>query len=172
MELDQEFKCLICSAVCEEDKLNVDHCHTNGNVRGLLCGNCNKGLGSFKENTNSLKNAIKYLEDNRMTNEIELREKLKQSVDTVIDLVNDGKEDEAKTYVRDNLSEFLVDAYVQSAIQYKAIIQAQEEAKANIEDTAKTSENGSEELVEVSVKEDDRTEVSCDTTESKKPSDS
>jgi hypothetical protein len=41
----------------------VDHCHTTGKVRGLLCGSCNKSLGGFMDNTEYLKNAIEYLEN-------------------------------------------------------------------------------------------------------------
>ncbi len=44
--------------------LNLDHCHETGNVRGLLCHNCNRGLGLFKDNTTSLENAINYLRNN------------------------------------------------------------------------------------------------------------
>lgn len=39
----------------------VDHCHTSKKIRGVLCGACNVGLGSFKDNVNSLKSAISYL---------------------------------------------------------------------------------------------------------------
>lgn len=42
--------------------LVIDHCHKTGAVRGLLCHNCNRGLGLFKDNIESLKTAIKYLE--------------------------------------------------------------------------------------------------------------
>lgn len=42
-------------------KLAVDHCHTTGLVRGLLCTNCNKALGHFKDDVNLLNSAIKYL---------------------------------------------------------------------------------------------------------------
>jgi hypothetical protein len=41
-------------------KLSVDHNHVTGKVRGLLCGSCNLGFGSFKENIDMLKSAIKY----------------------------------------------------------------------------------------------------------------
>lgn len=40
----------------------VDHCHTTGQVRGLLCKNCNTALGLFKDNKDVLKKAFKYLE--------------------------------------------------------------------------------------------------------------
>ena len=39
----------------------IDHCHETGKVRGLLCHQCNMGLGSFKDNGYILVNAIKYL---------------------------------------------------------------------------------------------------------------
>lgn len=60
MVYDQSGKCLICNKIPAK-KLAVDHCHTTGDVRGLLCDRCNQGLGSFKDNITSLKNAIKYL---------------------------------------------------------------------------------------------------------------
>ena len=39
----------------------VDHNHTHGYIRELLCDNCNKGLGNFKDSTNFLANAQNYL---------------------------------------------------------------------------------------------------------------
>lgn len=54
--------CAICKKPENENKsLAVDHCHTTGKVRGLLCAKCNQGLGSFKDDTERLTNAIKYL---------------------------------------------------------------------------------------------------------------
>lgn len=59
MILYQEGKCAICG---EETNLVIDHCHLTSKVRGLLCNLCNTGLGLFKENKNSLRRAIEYLD--------------------------------------------------------------------------------------------------------------
>lgn len=45
----------------EYRNLAVDHCHTTGKVRGLLCTNCNQGLGNFMDNPAYLAKAISYL---------------------------------------------------------------------------------------------------------------
>lgn len=42
--------------------LHVDHCHTTGKVRGLLCFNCNALLGKCRDSISILNNAIRYLE--------------------------------------------------------------------------------------------------------------
>ena len=39
----------------------IDHCHSTGKFRALLCGDCNKGLGFFKDDIHRLENAITYL---------------------------------------------------------------------------------------------------------------
>lgn len=61
----QKNKCAICGRHESEFKrsLHVDHCHETEIVRGLLCGNCNNGIGMFQHDINFLKNAIKYLGD-------------------------------------------------------------------------------------------------------------
>lgn len=62
--LKQNFKCAICSVDQSEldTRLSVDHCHVTGAVRGLLCKQCNSGLGSFKDSVLVIKKAIDYLE--------------------------------------------------------------------------------------------------------------
>jgi len=55
-------KCAICgNEPIGTKRLVVDHNHTTGNIRGLLCHYCNLGIGLFKDNINSLARAIVYL---------------------------------------------------------------------------------------------------------------
>jgi hypothetical protein len=59
----QEGRCSICKTHEDETgTLNIDHCHTTGKVRGLLCKPCNMGLGYFKDDNSRLIAAAKYLE--------------------------------------------------------------------------------------------------------------
>lgn len=59
----QNHCCAICNTHISNLSVNlaVDHCHTTGKIRGLLCFNCNSGLGRFKDNTAFLLKAISYL---------------------------------------------------------------------------------------------------------------
>lgn len=60
---EQSYCCAICNkheSECKQ-KLHVDHDHLTGKIRGLLCGNCNPGLGLFKDNKHLLFKAYKYL---------------------------------------------------------------------------------------------------------------
>lgn len=61
---NQNGKC----AICEETKdklLNIDHDHTTGKIRGLLCNSCNTALGLFQDKEEVIKRACLYLGKNK-----------------------------------------------------------------------------------------------------------
>jgi hypothetical protein len=58
--MQQNGVCAICKISCD-GILHLDHSHKSGKFRGLLCSNCNKGLGFFKDNPETLVSAILYL---------------------------------------------------------------------------------------------------------------
>lgn len=45
-------------------RLAVDHCHTTGKVRGLLCSKCNRSIGLLGDDYESVLRAAEYLRDN------------------------------------------------------------------------------------------------------------
>lgn len=56
--------CAICGqppGAKEKGRLHVDHCHKTGKVRGLLCYNCNNGLGALKDDPEIVAKALEYL---------------------------------------------------------------------------------------------------------------
>ncbi len=61
---EQKGNCSICGINQNEFKipLAVDHNHKTGQIRGLLCSNCNTSLGGFKDNINILTSSISYLQ--------------------------------------------------------------------------------------------------------------
>lgn len=61
MVRDQGGACAICKTISDKFTLRVDHCHTTGKVRGLLCGTCNSGLGFLKDSPKLLESALRYL---------------------------------------------------------------------------------------------------------------
>lgn len=67
----QDCKCGICgteenysghTGPRKEWSFSVDHCHITGRIRGLLCNDCNRALGLFKDNPEILKQAISWLD--------------------------------------------------------------------------------------------------------------
>ncbi len=55
----QDGKCAICQRVMTPP--HVDHDHNTGQLRGLLCDNCNRGIGHLKESPQIMNAAITYL---------------------------------------------------------------------------------------------------------------
>mgnify|MGYP000125404305 CR=1 FL=1 len=62
--IKQDYSC----AICRTDKptgkwkrFAVDHCHHSGDIRGLLCNECNRGMGLLKDNPELLEKAASYL---------------------------------------------------------------------------------------------------------------
>lgn len=63
-------KCKICSidlTLGDNSKTRavLDHCHSTGKVRGILCNMCNTALGKFCDSPSLLESAINYLEETR-----------------------------------------------------------------------------------------------------------
>ena len=69
MLVNQNGKCAICTTTDPGGKgrFHVDHCHTTGKVRGLLCHHCNTMLGLAKDSVETLNNAISYLSNVQTT---------------------------------------------------------------------------------------------------------
>ena len=66
MLAEQNGRCAICGTDKpggKWDRLVVDHCHQTEVVRGLLCNDCNRGLGIFKDSPKRLRAAALYLEN-------------------------------------------------------------------------------------------------------------
>jgi hypothetical protein len=62
---EQKGLCAICGSP-ENGKyknLSIDHDHNTDQIRGLLCNNCNRGIGLLKDNPNNLRKAADYVEN-------------------------------------------------------------------------------------------------------------
>lgn len=54
-----------CCAIClQEVELNVDHCHRTNKIRGLLCMECNTGIGKLGDTLEGVLRAVEYLKRN------------------------------------------------------------------------------------------------------------
>ena len=67
--VEQDYRCAGCETHQKDlDKaLCVDHCHTTGKPRGLLCWPCNLSLGHADDNPDTLRRLAKYAEETRQT---------------------------------------------------------------------------------------------------------
>jgi len=65
--ISQENKCFTCGKYFNHDgkktNFGIDHCHSTGRVRGLLCFHCNSAIGMVRENLTTLENMIRYLKE-------------------------------------------------------------------------------------------------------------
>lgn len=69
MIVDQNNRCACCGDEFEKSlHTHVDHCHKTLKIRGILCHNCNKGLGNFQDDPVRLEKAKIYLEQNAQEN--------------------------------------------------------------------------------------------------------
>lgn len=59
----QEGKCAICGTedTGKRKAFAVDHCHSCGEVRGLLCAPCNTAIGSLREDLDIMQRAMDYV---------------------------------------------------------------------------------------------------------------
>lgn len=86
---EQEDKCAICGKHKNdfEQSLCIDHIHETGEIRGLLCKQCNLGLGNFKDNVEVLQSAIKYCNSTSWREKEQAMSNVIQEID-LIDTVN------------------------------------------------------------------------------------
>ena len=55
----ENMPCEICGDI--KETLCIDHDHNTGEIRGLLCHNCNRGIGLLNDNIENLERAVLYL---------------------------------------------------------------------------------------------------------------
>ena len=61
--VDQKGICAICGDATA--KLEMDHSHVTGKVRGWLCKKCNVGLGHFNDDSILLRKALEFIDNNK-----------------------------------------------------------------------------------------------------------
>ena len=71
---EEEIQALLDKGECEicqsKERLCIDHCHKSGMVRGILCHDCNVGIGFLKDDTARLRKAIVYLAQGQVTSNL------------------------------------------------------------------------------------------------------
>lgn len=67
-------------------QMHVDHCHATGEVRGILCFNCNAALGHVGDSIERLHSLVAYLETKKLFKSLEDLEKARHFIDLLIEL--------------------------------------------------------------------------------------
>jgi len=70
LRIEQNYCCKICGkheSLNQHGKLDIDHCHTNGHVRGLLCTQCNTAIGLLSDDENRIRKAADYVRNTAKT---------------------------------------------------------------------------------------------------------
>lgn len=63
MVITQGNQCSICYADFTEVNMHIDHCHTTGKVRSLLCSRCNQAIGLIDESVERVEKIKQYLRE-------------------------------------------------------------------------------------------------------------
>lgn len=59
---EQNYTCVMCKTeITGTRQAHMDHCHTTGKIRQILCRNCNYGLGFFRDNIEVMQAGIEYI---------------------------------------------------------------------------------------------------------------
>ena len=58
MDMLRDSECFVCGST---ESLCIDHCHTTGKMRGLLCKPCNSALGLLNDDPERIYNLLLYL---------------------------------------------------------------------------------------------------------------
>ncbi len=61
----QNHKCSLCDRNLSEVKINIDHDHSTGEVRGILCKGCNISLGTIEKSLDSVQSQLEFIERQR-----------------------------------------------------------------------------------------------------------
>lgn len=61
---EQDGTCPVCDTAIEAENSAIDHNHETGVVRGILCKNCNRGLGLLGDSPDTMARAAQYLKRN------------------------------------------------------------------------------------------------------------
>lgn len=69
--VEQNERCAICNTKFDDQITPcIDHNHSTGNIRGILCTRCNLGLGNFRDNIEYLESAKQYIQNRLKENNV------------------------------------------------------------------------------------------------------